>query len=30
MSGIATIFGLAGFITLVSMMVIYLSKKWLR
>jgi hypothetical protein len=30
MSGIATILGWAGFITLVSMMLIYLSKKWLR
>jgi hypothetical protein len=30
MSGIATLLGWAGFITLVGMMVIYFSKKWLR
>ena len=29
MSGIATILGWAGFITLMSLMIIYLSKKWL-
>jgi len=30
MSGIATILGWAGFITLVGMMIVYFSKKWLR
>jgi hypothetical protein len=30
MSGIATILGWVGFIALVSMMIINLSKKWLR
>ena len=30
MSGIATILGWAGFIILVSMMIVYFSKKWLR
>jgi len=30
MSGIAAIMGWAGFITLVSMMIVYFSKKWLR
>jgi hypothetical protein len=30
MSGIATILGWAGFITLVGMMIVYISRKWLR
>ena len=30
MSGIATILGWAGFITLVGMMIVFFSKKWLR
>ncbi len=30
MSGIATILGWAGFLTLVGMMIVYFSKKWLR
>jgi hypothetical protein len=30
MSGIATLLGWAGFITLVGMMIVYISRKWLR